>query len=265
MKKKGLFICFLLVFIGCFCVFGVGLKARAASDYYQVNVDSADVVVYFSLPSFNNDYLLVYGDNNQDTILLTYDENNDYYIVNNNPQNILLKNYVYALKYQNTVNHYIFYIIEFGDNVSSVNDLTITQLFTVSFSTRTINYFNIYSVNIQFMFNSSVSATPQIILSNFFYFYSNTAYFNMYKNNYNLGYNRGYSTGYNEGYDGGYDDGQTGENAISPIWNLFQGIFRTIGAIFTIELAPHVYIGYFFLVPLFFGVVGLILWIWRRN
>lgn len=76
---------------------------------------------------------------------------------------------------------------------------------------------------------------------------------------------RAYDAGYVAGHSVGYDDGQAGENAISPIWNLFQGIFGTIGAIFSIELAPHIYIGYFFLVPLFFGVVGLILWIWRRN
>lgn len=75
----------------------------------------------------------------------------------------------------------------------------------------------------------------------------------------------GYDNGYEDGYDVGYDDGQLGENAISPVLNILSAIFTGVGAIFSIELVPHVPLGVFILVPLFFAVVGLVLWIWRRN
>lgn len=74
-----------------------------------------------------------------------------------------------------------------------------------------------------------------------------------------------YNRGYANGYDNGYSDGQQGESAATSVWTLISGIFTSLGAIFAIELFPHIPLGIFFLVPLFFAVVGLILWIWRRN
>lgn len=74
-----------------------------------------------------------------------------------------------------------------------------------------------------------------------------------------------YNRGYANGYDTGYADGEAGESAVTSVWTLISGIFTTLGAIFSIELFPHIPLGIFFLVPLFFGIVGLILWIWRRN
>ena len=88
--------------------------------------------------------------------------------------------------------------------------------------------------------------------NNFFDFY-NSYFFTNYKNAYLSGYNAG----------GGGQGGNITE--FDRFWSLITGIFSGIGAIFAIELIPHVPIGVFFLIPLFFGVVGLILWIWRRN
>lgn len=79
------------------------------------------------------------------------------------------------------------------------------------------------------------------------------------------GHQEGYIDGYNVGYDIGYDEGQEGENAISPVFRIISDIFGSIGSIMAIELVPHVPLGLFILVPLFFSVLGLILWIWRRN
>lgn len=79
------------------------------------------------------------------------------------------------------------------------------------------------------------------------------------------GHQAGYIDGYNVGYDVGYDDGQEGENAISPAFRIISEIFGSIGTIMAIELVPHVPLGLFILVPLFFSALGLILWIWRRN
>lgn len=88
-----------------------------------------------------------------------------------------------------------------------------------------------------------------------------TAYQNGYSQGYSVGLNRGEQIGYGRGYDAG----QSGDNAVSSFINILTSIFTGIGAIFSIQLFPHVTIGVFFLVPLFFGVLGLILWIWRHN
>lgn len=75
----------------------------------------------------------------------------------------------------------------------------------------------------------------------------------------------GEQIGYSQGYNVGYSDGQAGNTAITPVFNTLSGIFSVIGSVLAIELVPHVPLGIFFLVPLFFSAVGLILWIWRRN
>lgn len=82
---------------------------------------------------------------------------------------------------------------------------------------------------------------------------------------YQQGYNVGYQEGQNYGYNVGYQEGQSGSNAVSKAVNVLSSIFGAIGAIFSIELFPGITLGIFFLVPLFFGVLGLILWIWRHN
>ncbi len=82
---------------------------------------------------------------------------------------------------------------------------------------------------------------------------------------YDRGLDEGYDLGYDVGYIKGYSDGEQSENAVSPVFNLLTGVFEAIGAIFAIELVPNIPLGVFILVPLFFAVVGVVLWIWRRN
>ena len=77
----------------------------------------------------------------------------------------------------------------------------------------------------------------------------------------NIIYNNTYSTGYNDGYN----DGIEGKTPMQRVWDFIGGMFTSIGAIFSIELFPHIPLGIFILIPLFFGAIGLILWIWRRN
>lgn len=71
--------------------------------------------------------------------------------------------------------------------------------------------------------------------------------------------------GYSEGYNIGYTDGQAGNTAITPVFNTLSGVFSVVGSVLAIELVPHIPLGIFILVPLFFAAIGLILWIWRRN
>lgn len=86
-----------------------------------------------------------------------------------------------------------------------------------------------------------------------------------YQDGYNVGYSVGVNRGEQIGYNRGYDDGASGNNAVSSAINVLSSIFGVIGSIFSIELFPHITLGLFLLVPLFFGVLGLILWIWRHN
>lgn len=90
-------------------------------------------------------------------------------------------------------------------------------------------------------------------------------YNNGYSEGRNVGLEEGEEIGYSQGYNVGYTDGQAGNTAITPVFNTLSGIFSVIGSVLAIELVPHVPLGIFFLVPLFFSAVGLILWIWRRN
>lgn len=78
-------------------------------------------------------------------------------------------------------------------------------------------------------------------------------------------YENGYLDGVANGYNEGYSDGANGSTAITPVFALISGIFSSLGSILAVELVPHVPLGLFILVPLFFAVVGLVLWIWRKN
>lgn len=82
---------------------------------------------------------------------------------------------------------------------------------------------------------------------------------------YDIGYDDGYDLGYDLGYSTGYDEGESGETVFAPAFRIISDIFGAIGAIMAVELVPHVPLGLFILVPLFFSTLGLILWIWRRN
>lgn len=113
---------------------------------------------------------------------------------------------------------------------------------------------------------------------------------------YNSGYNAGYSDGvadnttaYNHGYDDGYADGyrtgyelgltdgdaigyqrglaegMAGATPVSQTIGVVSSIFAGIGSVMAIQLFPGFPLGLLILVPLFFAVLGLILWIWRRN
>lgn len=86
-----------------------------------------------------------------------------------------------------------------------------------------------------------------------------------YNNGYGDGLTYGYDLGYASGYDDGYIDGENGESAVSKAVGVIGSIFGAVGTVLSIELFPGIPLGLFFLVPLFFAVLGLILWIWRRN
>lgn len=72
-----------------------------------------------------------------------------------------------------------------------------------------------------------------------------------------------FNDGYVMGYEEGYMKGQQGiENIpysfLSPIFNFFNNFF-------SIEIMPGVYIGYIIIIPLAFGILGLVLYFWRKD
>lgn len=75
----------------------------------------------------------------------------------------------------------------------------------------------------------------------------------------------GLTQGYNDGYNDGVADGMAGATPMSQATTLVGSIFTAIGSILSIQLFPGFSLGLLILVPLFFSVLGLILWIWRRN
>ena len=66
-------------------------------------------------------------------------------------------------------------------------------------------------------------------------------------------------------YNYGYQEGIEGETVFTPVWGILSGVFSVVASVMSIELVPHITIGVFFLVPLFFAVLGLILWIWKGK
>lgn len=94
---------------------------------------------------------------------------------------------------------------------------------------------------------------------------STDAYTLGYNAGYDEGERNGYRNGYQSGYLYGYEQGQAGENAITPAFSVISSVFGVVASVMSIQLFPGITIGLLILVPLFFAVLGLILWIWRRN
>lgn len=259
---KKICIYLLLVFACIFVFCGFGLKTNAAQTIYRVNVDNQRCYIYFT----TQDMPLAIGSGSTNLITepetnliinLQYDSSNNYYIVNNNNQHILQNNSLFCVCFENEINHFIFYQISYTSNSSVRDNYSIRELFTIGGSTQTITYFNFFSQVLQFRLDNSTRFTDNQIIDNYFTRF-NGGYFGSLSR-------QERQRGFNQGYNNGYTDGQAGETAISPFFNVLSGIFTSIGAIFSIELVPHVPIGLFFLVPLFFAIVGLILFIWRKN
>lgn len=93
----------------------------------------------------------------------------------------------------------------------------------------------------------------------------NHGYDDGYADGYRYGVVYGYDDGYETGYNVGFTEGQAGATPVSKTIGIISSIFAGIGEVLAVELFPGFTIGILILVPLFFGVLGLILWIWRRN
>lgn len=266
MKKlkriQKILIALVLVFVSVLSLVGIGLKACAAENFYSVQGDESAIIV-FNLYDTDYDYRLIYDDSNNQINLISLG-NGEYYL-NGLTSQPMYANHLYGVIYQNdgVYSKYRFYEIYINiSDLNSQNDLVCYFLYEIQIPSGQVNNFYIYSYALQLMThydftNIALNDYDDIILTFWYNRYIQTIYYN---NQLNYGNKR-----YNAGYSAGYDDGQAGETAISPIWNVLTGIFSAVGSIFAIELAPHIYLGYFILVPLFFTMILGILAIWRKN
>ena len=73
-----------------------------------------------------------------------------------------------------------------------------------------------------------------------------------------------YSRGYTLGYDEGLSAGEAlVNNGYRISW--LTGVINSVSDILSIEIFPNVTIGYFLLVPLALGIVGMIFYFWRKD
>lgn len=70
---------------------------------------------------------------------------------------------------------------------------------------------------------------------------------------------------YTNGYYTGLQDGEEGKSPLTRVWEIIGGVFNAVANVMSIELFPSIPVGIFFLVPLVFGAVGFIFWIWKRG
>lgn len=281
MKKTKAILFSIGLFFSIF-IFGIALNVKAYSGMnygsLEHNIGSSYVYVgAFLVSSYGADEnsapmirLQYYDVDNPNTLItnniinIAYNQGNDYWIINNNQSAILYNNQLYMYQIYTAMNSTLIDIYELDFEVSGGNYLTCNNVTLIYTSDYASYNWNEVSGNVKAVFNCAVvGMTP------FTQKYNTTQLLNFYNSMYRSQYNNAlYYYGEakrQQGYDVGYIAGQEGVNAISPIWNVLTGIFSAVGSIFAIELAPHIYLGYFILVPLFFAMVLGILSIWRKN
>lgn len=281
-RLKKVFISLFLVLVCFVGLCGIGLKANAYTEVFnneglRINTDHDSTIIFFTMPSdfsyYDVEQDLVFLQDNYGDVALNldyrYSINNNYYktyyyYANNDNTKPLDSEHFYCFRFDNVINRYTFYDIQIEPNASyPFNDEVVNfiELFTVSMPTHTVDYIEIIASG--FVSRVDINSSDTIDVAMIFYIdmLNQTPYMQYAIHNRSIGYNQGYSAGYNTGYR----EGQTGENAISPVWNVLTGIFNSIGAILSIELIPHIPIGLLIFVPLFFIMVMAILSIWRKN
>ena len=290
MKKK-IYICLLLILPCCFILLFSGLKVNASNiSVSGVKIDlpdTLDAFIYFQLPSAPNDVTLnerntfIYDNTNRRAIMViepvsvstgnvtgfkTYTYN-CYFIdssgnINFNNVYVLDTGILYAIHYDCQNIQFWFYELSITWNENSVITANNVSNNYITFCTIS----NVESRTSQISINSLGFIASRLVVSPASD-YSLRNYAANIINGDALFYASltRFSSGYQAGYQAGYNQGQTGDTAMTPVFNVLTHVFTSLGSILSIELVPHIPLGLFLLVPLFFAVLGLILWIWRRN
>lgn len=293
---KKLFFLFFGLLVLCLCFLPIGLRVNASNAYSRIifNISNDRYEKYFCVFSGNTGD--TYRSGLTPLIQTTWSEDNLYF-ERNNLQKLYNNNYdyfdllqdneefdtlypqeFYLFAYSNYDRDYFVFKLTINQNVESektFNDITVDDMICHFYTDWQHGQLTDYTDKRILIYGQTLWTTQDNSSSDI----NNINYINNLFNNYPLSsinnkaindikqnaYNSGRTAGYNLGYSAGYNAGQAGENAISPFFRVLTDIFTSIGAIFSIELVPNIPLGLFILVPLFFAVLGIILWIWRRN
>ena len=268
MKHRKKIICFFCTcLLGCFCLFGFGLKTKAtALPFYQVNLGDnyqtgASTYILISPYDTGGNYYLIY-ENVLNIALNLVRQNNEKAYINNNINYEIIYNQLYLIEYMPQSNIFYFYEIAFRwdiPNQTALTSVSVNYAFYIDEPDAQLNYFWVSSNGLTARFDGNYDQSQ---LENMIYRHV--------KNNFAYDWASEYGNGsqaywYQQGYTEGYNAAGDGTTAFTPVFNLLKGIFEVIGSIFAVQLFPGVPLGLFFLVPLFFAALGLVLWIWRRN
>lgn len=254
MKKIKKFIVLVFCFVLVFVSFIKPFKTKAASTtHYELNVDNTALIFTFPeyYSSFNKDYLII---NNN---VVCHRTNNTLLYQDGTPiEPVNCYDYVWAWKITLTtqgiedwrVDIDIFYINAktfYNSNFEFINSITI------EISSPQIEILIDYDSTLETLtgLNFDKNNIKSYLTSNSFLpGYSSIG--NILNNYYNNGYDIGYNKGINEQI--------STQNWWSSLWN-------GVDAFLSVELLPNLTFGLLFAVPLVFGVLHLILFIWRSG
>lgn len=248
---------------------------------YGEDINNNDVLYFtFGLVSwnkttgFNNNYNIYNLDDlNLDQTVLESDYFNNTFSITP-----LYYNSAYAYPYHGTINYYIYdsldYSLTMSEQINDIyndyilsncNSLTYNYYYTAGYNSGyQVGYDEGYTAGQTAGYNSGYSVGYQDGLAD-----NTTAYDRGYDDGYADGYRTGYDLGMTDGdaigYQRGLAEGMAGATPVSQTVGVVSSIFAGIGSVMAIQLFPGFPLGLLILVPLFFAVLGLILWIWRRN
>lgn len=238
------------------------IKVGARTNYYTISTAGQyGFISYFNIAEENNSNIDLIIENTNEKIILNYNSSTNSFYVNNNSNYEILKGYNYCVQFINTLNRFTFYVLDYNNYGLNVSDWYATEIFNISLTTGSISSIDIYSI----FFQKTTATYSYVSLSNITNQFYNEFYLSSYYVQLENAYNRRYSSGYGVGYNEGFNDGQEGKTDLNKVWDIIGGIFSVIGTVMAIELFPHVPIGIFFLIPLVFGAVGFIFWLYRRG
>jgi len=150
------------------------------------------------------------------------------------------------------------------------NNTTTSSPNIIKFDITTIsNWYTANQLNISIYSKSSPSQTystvrTELINNGFMVNYDAeiTERLNIFDVDVDVIYDNGFDDGFDDGYPTGYNDGFIdGENTVveMDLWNALVSALTIPFEIFTIQIFPGIFIGYFLLVPLVFGGIYFIL------
>lgn len=264
MKKKIItFVCIIAIVLFSLPFAPIKASNIYENTHYQLTINNNALI--YTFPDYhgsgwNKTFLSVYDETNDNNIILSNRINNTLYI-NNDPLELdNCYNYIWAW-YISIINSGV----EDYEISLSVFNMLASDYYNGDFQ-LVGNYTFSYGSN-QAIINIDYDSTLETF-RDFSYNVKNLKAYLLY-NGFQEGYSalgnlleayetRGYNSGYNLGYNRGVNENLANQNWWVDLWN-------GVDAFLNVELLPNLTFGLLFSVPLVFGVLHLILFIWRSG